>query len=120
MRAPQAPQVRGSASKIFWTNRPQGSRARLEAFLVTTDVTVEVVFKELIEHRSLGMPGPVLRRGFGDKAAAAMLDREEGRGDAATGEDRLAHAGHGVLTSPCGRLGAAQRDLTAMGAELAN
>jgi hypothetical protein len=49
-----------------------------------------------------------------------MLDREEGRGDAATGEDRLAHAGHGVLTSPCGRLGAAQRDLTAMGAELAN
>jgi hypothetical protein len=26
-------------------NRPQWSRARLEAFFVTTDVTVEVVFK---------------------------------------------------------------------------
>jgi len=30
-------------------NRPQGSRAGLEAFFVTTDVAVEVLFKELIK-----------------------------------------------------------------------
>jgi hypothetical protein len=101
-------------------NRPQGSRARLETFLVTTGVTVEVVFKELIRHRSFGMPGPVLRRRFGAKAAAGMLDREEVRGDAARGEERLADAGHGGLTSPGGRLGAAHRDLTATVMKLAD
>ena len=101
-------------------NRPQWSRARLEAFFVTTDVTVEVVFKELIKLRLLGMPGPVLRRRFGDKAAARILARDEVRGDAAAGEDRQANAGHGGLTSPGGRFGAAHKDLTAMGVKLAN
>jgi hypothetical protein len=75
-------------------NRPQRARARLEALFITTDVTVEVVFKELIQDRSFGMPGPVLRRRFGDKAAGDILDREGGLGDAATGEDRSAEAGH--------------------------
>ena len=42
-------------------NRPQRTRARLEAFFVTTDEAVEVVFKELIKRRSFGMPGSVLR-----------------------------------------------------------
>jgi len=101
-------------------NRPQWSRARLEAFFVTADVTVEVVFKELIKLRLFGMPGPVLRRRFGDKAAAGILARNEVRGDAAAGEDRQPDAGHGGLTSPDGRFGAAHRDLTAMGVKLAN
>ncbi len=48
-------------------NRPQRARARFEAFFVTTDVIVEVLFKKLIKLRSFGMPGPVLRRRFGDK-----------------------------------------------------
>jgi hypothetical protein len=101
-------------------NRPQWSRARLKAFFVTTDITVEVVFKELIKLRLFGMPGPVLRRRFGDKAAAGILARDEVPGHAATGEDRQADAGHGGLTSPGGRFGAAHRDLTAMGVKLAN
>jgi hypothetical protein len=53
-------------------DRAQRTRARLETIFVTTDVSVEVVFKELIERSSFGMPGPVLRRRFGDKAAGAF------------------------------------------------
>lgn len=75
-------------------NRPQRARARLEAFFVTTDVTVEVVLKELIKSRSFGMPGPVLRRRFGDKAAAEVAGGDEVRADAATGGDRPAKARH--------------------------
>ena len=46
------------------------------------------------------MPGPVLRRGFGDKDARGILGREGGLGEAATGEDnRLADVGHDGLTS---------------------
>jgi hypothetical protein len=42
-------------------------------FFVTTEVTVEVVFKELIKRRPFRMSGPVLRRHFGDKAAGMIL-----------------------------------------------
>jgi len=85
----------------------QGSRAGLEAFFVTTDVAVEVLFKEFIKLRLFGMPGPVLPRRFGDEAAAGILAPNEARGDAATGQDRRADAGHGGLTSPGGRSRAA-------------
>jgi len=101
-------------------NRPPGSRAGLEAFFITTDVAVEGLFKELIKLRLFRMPGPVLRRRFRDEAAAGILAPNEARGDAATGQDRRADAGHGGLTSTGGRPRAAHRDLTAMAGKSAN
>ena len=65
----KAPLKPATAQKLLYGtdhNRPQGAGTRLEAFLVTTDVAVEVVFKELLQRRSFGMPGPVLRQRFGD------------------------------------------------------
>jgi hypothetical protein len=85
----------------------QGSGTRFEAFLLGAQIAVEVVLKKLVESGSLRMPGPVLCRRFGDKAAGGILGREEGLGDAATGEDRLADTAHGGLTSPGGRFAAA-------------
>ena len=73
-----------------------------------------MILEQLVESGSLRMPGPVLRRRFGDKAADEVAGTDEVPRDAATGEDRLAEAGHeGDLS---GRpFGAAHRDLTAMG-----
>jgi len=53
---------------LYGTNhdRPQRARVRLEAFLVGTDIAVEVVLEELIKRCSFGMPGPVLGWGFGN------------------------------------------------------
>ena len=65
-----------STERLAWQtehNRPQGSRAGLEAFFLTTDVAVEVLFKELIKLRLFGMPGPVLPWRFGHEAAAGIL-----------------------------------------------
>jgi len=45
--------------------------------------------------RAQEMPGPILRRRFGDEAAGGILGREAGLGNGVTGEDRLADAGHG-------------------------
>jgi len=94
-------------------NRAQRPRARLEAFFVTTDIAVEVVFKELIQRRSFGVPGPVLRRRFGYQAAAGVLPRQGSGVDDATADDGVPAAGHDGLTSPGGCFEAAHRDLTA-------
>jgi hypothetical protein len=72
-----------------------GITSGIQSSQAAPDLEFEVVFKELIKCRSFGMPGPVLRRPFGDKAAAGILGREGGLGDAAAGDDRLADAGHG-------------------------
>ena len=55
-------------------NRPQGARARLEAFLVTADVTFEVVFKEPIELCLLGVSGTI----HGGRVRNAWIVRQPG------------------------------------------
>jgi hypothetical protein len=75
-------------------NRPQRARARLETFFVTADVTVEVIFEKLIKSRLFRMPGPVLRRRFGNQGAGEVGGANEIRGRAAIGEDRPEEAEH--------------------------
>ena len=59
-------------------NRPQRARARLETFFVTTDVAVEVVFKELLKHRSFGCLG---RYCAGASAIRRPAGSSAGKGD---------------------------------------
>jgi hypothetical protein len=70
-------------------DRAQGSRAGLEAFFVGPHVTVEVIFKQLIEPGALGMSWPVGSRRFCKDAAAGILGRT--RPD----DDRRVAKGHG-------------------------
>ena len=51
---------------FYGTNyhRAQWSRAGFEAFFITSDVTVEVVFEKLVNGSLLGMSRPILRGGF--------------------------------------------------------
>jgi hypothetical protein len=67
-----------TAEELFYGtnhNRTQRTRARLEAFFITADVTIEVLLKQPIELRLLGMPRPVLGRRFGNQGAAGILRR---------------------------------------------
>jgi len=58
-----------------------------------------MILKQPVKSSFFRMPGPVWRRRFGDQAAGGILGHKAGLGDAATGRDRPADAGHDVLTS---------------------
>jgi hypothetical protein len=65
-----------TGQEIFYRandHRAQRPRLRLEALFVSPDVTVKVSFKQLIESRTLGMPGTVLGRGFRNNPARCIL-----------------------------------------------
>ena len=84
-------------------NRAQGSRAGLEAFFVASDVTVKVVFKELIERSLLGMSWPILRDAFRNHPAGGIVGvKGTVFGCIGPNNDRLVAQWHGREQTSCG------------------
>jgi hypothetical protein len=77
-------------------NRAQWSRAGFEAFLITSDITVEVVFEKLVKSRVLGMSRPVFRSGFrNDPAGGTVGAKEKIFESIGPNNDRLVGQWHG-------------------------
>jgi hypothetical protein len=77
-------------------HRAQRSRAGLETFFISPDITVKVSFKQLIETGAFRMSRPIGSRRFRKDAAAGVLGRTEaGLGRTGSRTDRLEAEGHG-------------------------
>ena len=106
----EASRKRSAGQEVFDRangHRAQRSRSRLEALFVSPDVTVKVSLKQLIESRSFGMPGTVLRRRFRNSAAVGILIRAIiGIGCERAEDNRLRPEEHVRQQTSCGFMAA--------------